>query len=69
MIPYKNLPEDEYAAVLASYGLPSAVAQAYASFDAGASKGALFDNGKQLSKLRGRLTPPLSTAVADALKA
>ena len=30
--------------------------------------GALFDDGRQLSALIGRPTPPLATAVADALK-
>jgi NAD(P)H dehydrogenase (quinone) len=37
--------------------------------DVGASKGALFDDGRQLSALIGRPTTPLSVAVADALKA
>jgi NAD(P)H dehydrogenase (quinone) len=67
-IPYKNMPEAEYAAVLKSFGLPEAVAKAYANFDTGASKGALYDDGRQLSKLIGRPTTALSTAVAEALK-
>lgn len=67
-IPYKNLPEPEYAAALARVGMPLPVAGAYASFDVGASKGALFDDGRQLSKLIGRPTTPLSVAVSDALR-
>ena len=68
-IPYKDLPEADYAAALAGFGLPAPVAQAYASFDVGASQGALFDDGRVLSKLIGRPTTPLSVSVAHALKA
>ncbi|MCZ2073885.1 MAG: SDR family oxidoreductase [Bryobacterales bacterium] len=67
-IPYKNLPEAEYAAALAGLGLPQPVAQAYASFDTGASKDALFDDGRELSRLISRPTTPLSVSVADVLK-
>jgi NAD(P)H dehydrogenase (quinone) len=68
-IPYKNLSEAEYAAALVGIGLPAPVAQAYANFDAGAAQGALFDDGRQLSKLIGRPTTPLAVSVAEALKA
>ena len=68
-IPYNDLPEADYAAALAGFGLPVPVAQAYASFDVGASHDALFDNGRVLSKLIGRPTTPLSVSVAAALKA
>jgi len=68
-IPYKDLPEADYAAALAGFGLPAPVAQAYASFDVGAAQGALFDDGRVLSKLIGRPTTPLSVSVAHALKA
>jgi NAD(P)H dehydrogenase (quinone) len=68
-IPYKNLSESEYAAALAGFGLAAPVAQAYASFDAGAAQGALFDDGHRLSQLIGRPTTPLATSVATALKA
>jgi len=67
-IPYKNLPEAEYAAKLVGFGLPAPFAQAYASFDTGAAQGALFDGGRQLSKLIGRPTTSLATSVAEALK-
>ncbi len=67
-IPYRNLPEAEYAAALAGFGLPEDVARAIASWDVGASKGALFDDGHELSKLIGRPTTPLSASVAAALK-
>ncbi|UKJ77740.1 SDR family oxidoreductase [Azospirillum brasilense] len=66
-IPYRNLPEADYAAILAGFGLPEAFAKGIASWDADASKGALFDDGRQLSALIGRPTTPLSAAVAAAL--
>ena len=67
-IPYKNLPEADYAAILASFGLPEGLAQAIAGWDVSASKGDLFDEGRQLSALIGRPATPLSIVVADALK-
>ena len=68
MIPYKNLPEADYTAALTGLGLPEPLARAYASYDVGASQGALFDDGGRLSALIGRPTTSLATAVADALK-
>ena len=66
-IPYKDLPESDYAAALVGFGLPEPAAKAYASFDVGASKGALFDDGRQLSRLISRPTTPLAVSVAEAL--
>jgi NAD(P)H dehydrogenase (quinone) len=66
-IPYRNLRETEYAAALASFGLPETAARAYASFDAAAALGALFDDGRQLSQVIGRPTTPLAVSVAEAL--
>lgn len=68
-LPYKNLPENEYAAILKSFGLPEMFAGAIASWDISASKGDLFDNGKQLSLLIGRPTTSLPAAVTEALAA
>ena len=59
-IPYKNLPEADYTAALIGLGLPEPLAQAYAGYDVGASQGALFDDGRQLSALIGRPTTPLA---------
>lgn len=67
-IPYKNLSEAEYAAVLEGAGLPTFIAQVYAAFDTGISKGALVDDSKTLSKLLGRATRPVSETVAAVLK-
>ncbi|TGE23766.1 SDR family oxidoreductase [Hymenobacter aquaticus] len=67
-IPYKDLPVADYAAVLSSFGIPEGFAHGLASWDADAATGALFDDSRQLSRLIGRPTTPLSTAVAAALK-
>lgn len=67
-IPYKNLPEEEYAKLLEGFGLPQGLAQAIASWDVSASKGDLFDDSKQLSQLIGRPTTPLNEVVAEALQ-
>ncbi len=66
-IPYRNLPEADYAAALAGFGLPQGFAAAIAGWDTGASQGALFDDGRQLSRLIGRPTTSLSASVAEAL--
>lgn len=66
-LPYKNLPETEYATLLARFGLLEGFAAAVAGWDVAASGGALFDDGKQLSRLIGRPTTPLSVVVANAL--
>ncbi|MCL4782514.1 MAG: SDR family oxidoreductase [Bryobacterales bacterium] len=67
-IPYRDMPAADYAAALTGLGLPAPLAQAIASWDADASRGALFHDGKDLSRLIGRPTTPLSTSVAEALK-
>ncbi|PWC12400.1 NAD(P)-dependent oxidoreductase [Brenneria roseae subsp. americana] len=67
-IGYQNLPEDEYKAVLVGAGVPEGFAGIIADSDTGASKGALFDEGHQLSSLIGRATTPLATVVKAALQ-
>ena len=67
-IPYKNLSESDYAIALSRFGLPQPMAEAYASYDTAASKGALFDDGHQLSTLIGRETTSLASVVSQALK-
>lgn len=66
-IPYRDLPEADYAAALVGAGLPDGLAGAIAGWDVGASKDALFDDGRQLSALIGRPTTPLAQSVAAAL--
>jgi len=66
-IRYANLTEAEYKNVLVKAGLPEAVAALYADSDTGVSKGGLFDDGHQLSKLINRPTTSLATAVAQVM--
>ena len=67
-IGYVNLPEAEYKKVLVQAGLPEPIAALLADSDTGVSKGGLFDDGRQLSKLIGRPTTSLAAAVATAMK-
>lgn len=66
-IPYRNIPEADYAAALKGAGVPEGFAAAIASWDIGVSQGALFDDTQQLSRLIDRPTTPLSQSVKDAL--
>jgi len=68
-VEYRNLSEPEYKEALIEVGLPEAVAELLSDSDTGASKGALFDDGHQLSQLLGRSTTPLAAVVAAALAA
>lgn len=65
---YKNMPQAEYAATLKNFGVPEQLAQVIAGWDIAISKGDLFDDGHQLSKIIGRPTTGLAVVVAGALK-
>jgi NAD(P)H dehydrogenase (quinone) len=67
-VAYKNLPEAEFKALLAGAGLPEAFAALLADSDAGAAKGALFDEDRQLGALIGRPTTPFAKSILAALK-
>ena len=66
-IKYENLPEVEYKNLLLKVGLPDVIANLLADSDTGVSKGGLFDEGHQLSKLIGRPTTALATSVAAVI--
>jgi NAD(P)H dehydrogenase (quinone) len=66
-IPYNNLPEAEYRAILQSAGLPDVIADLLAASDASAAEGALFDGSQQLRQLIGRATTPLADSIKTAL--
>jgi len=66
-IRYVNLTEDEYRKVLVQAGVPESIAALLADSDTGISKGGLFDDGHQLSKLIGKPTTSLATAVGTVL--
>ena len=67
-IAYRDLPEADYANVLAGFGIPDWLARGIARYDVDASRGALFDDSRQLSRLIGRPTTPLADAVAATLR-
>lgn len=62
-IGYVNLTQTEYENVLVKVGLPEPIAGLLADSDTGISKGALFDDSHQLSRLIGRPTTSLATVI------
>ena len=64
---YQNLPEAEFKEALLGAGLPEHVAGLLSDSDVGVSKGGLFDDSHQLSRLIGRPTTTLATLVKAAL--
>ena len=66
-IGYTNLPEADYKAALLAAGLPEGLVALLADSDTGASKGALFDDSRELSRLTGRPTTRLAVSVTAAL--
>lgn len=64
-----SLPKAEYEAALCGAGLPAPVAGLIADSDAQAATGALFDDGRQLSRMIGRATTPMSATVAAFMPA
>ncbi len=67
-VAYRDLPETDYRAALIAAGLAEGLAALLAESDVGASKGGLFDDGRQLSRLIGRPTTPPAALVAQALR-
>lgn len=67
-IAYHDLPEAEYKALLVKAGVPEVYAGVFADSDAGAAKGALFNDSHALSRLIGRPTTQLAASVTAALK-
>jgi NAD(P)H dehydrogenase (quinone) len=64
---YRDLPVDEYKQVLVGVGLPEPAAAVLADSDLGIARGELFVDSGDLSRLIGRPTTPLASAVASAL--
>jgi len=67
MIPYIDLPQDEYTAALEGAGLPKPLAAMLANSDKGASEGGLFDDSHTLSSLIGHPTASLRELVKTYL--
>ena len=68
-IGYHDMPEADFKAALLGAGLPPGLAGLLSDSDAGAAQGALFDDGRDLSRLIGRPTTPLAESVRKALQA
>jgi len=68
-VAYRDLPQADYQAALVGAGLPGPFAALLADSDAGAAKGALFDDSHTLSQLIGRPTTPIAATISAALKA
>lgn len=68
-IPYRDMPAADYATILEGFGLDAGFAGLIAGWDAAAARGALESDSKDLSRLIGRPTTPLSASVATALAA
>lgn len=66
---YHDVPQADYAAMLAGVGVPAPWPELLADSDAGSARGALFDDGKALEKLIGRPSRSLAQAVEAALAA
>lgn len=65
---YQDHSFEEFKNILVQVGLPDAIAGMLADSDVGASKGELYSDVKDLSKLIGRPTTTLAEAIAYALK-
>lgn len=66
-LPYQNLPQADFAAILVAAGLPEGFAQMLAAVDIEVANGALDYSGKDLSTLIGRPTTPMAQTVTQAL--
>ncbi len=66
-VSYVNLSQADFAAALEGAGLPKSFAELLADSDVGASKGGLFDDSHQLSKLIGRPTKLYSAVISATL--
>ena len=68
-VAYQDMPEADYKAALAGFGLPEPVAAMLAESDAKAAGDSLYDAGRAMSQLIGRPTTPLAATVTAALAA
>lgn len=66
-VAYVTMPEADYAGALQGFGLPPVLAKALADSETWAAQGALYDDGRTLSRLIGRPTTPIAETIAAAL--
>jgi NAD(P)H dehydrogenase (quinone) len=67
-VTYVNLPAADYAKALTGFGIPDGFAAMIAGWDLEAEKSALFHDGKDLSRLIGRPTTPVSAVIAAMMR-
>ena len=66
-IPYKDIPEQEYGNILINIALAEGFAHALANWDVSASKGDLYCDTNDLTRILGRPTTPIAASVKVAL--
>jgi len=67
LVAYRDLPPDQYRAVLTGAGLPASYADLLVDADVQVARGELDDSTGELRRLIGRPTTPLAAAVRVAL--
>lgn len=68
-VTYQDLPAEDYAGLLAGFGIPQAFADILADSDLGIARGDLLVSGSDLRTLIGRPTTPMPAAVRSAVSA
>ncbi len=68
-VEYQDLPAEDYAGLLAGFGIPQAFADILADSDLGIARGDLLVSGSDLRTLIGRPTTPMAAAVRSAVAA
>ncbi len=68
-VAYHDLSAEEYARTLAGFGVPEGFAHVLADSDTGITRGELASESRDLSRLIGRPTTPITQTVRDALTA
>ncbi|MCR5977134.1 NAD(P)H-binding protein [Gordonia jinghuaiqii] len=66
-VEYQDLPEAEYAAILAGAGIPEQFAVMLAGSDAGIARGELDTDSGDLQALIGRASTPVAEVIRDAI--
>lgn len=62
---YQDMTPGAFQSAALQAGVPEMVVRIFSDTDAGVAKGALFDDGGELSRLIGRATMPFQTTIAD----
>ena len=68
-VTYRDMTPEAFRSAILDAGQPEFVAKILSDTDAGVAKGALFEDGGDLSRLIGRATTPFQTTIADWVRA